>query len=353
VAPGRAAIIAVAGLSRDTTRIVVRPAEKEGTTSVGPASLAIAIHEPLRVGDTATLALTALDRRGKPVRPGRVTWSSSEPQVAEVHSSTGRVRAHAAGTTLLIARSGSESAMTSLTVLPAAVSSVAILGARPLKVGDTVALRAEPKDFRGRALEDRRVDWVSSEPEIAAVDSAGVVIAAGPGSTEITASAEGRSGSARITILPQPRTSRAVEMPADNRSPQAAPTERADPAAERQRVVEQMAAGVERCYAALLQKDVAQVKALYRAETKSDDEKLSKLSRILRTREWAAEIGERKDGVQRIQSSTPSAEFSFRLSWKDAFGGRLTSYPVFRAEFTRGGDNVDLSSCRIVGSPKL
>ena len=353
VAPGRAAIIAVAGLSRDTTRIVVRPAEKEGTTSVGPASLAIAIHEPLRVGDTATLALTALDRRGKPVRPGRVTWSSSEPQVAEVHSSTGRVRAHAAGTTLLIARSGSESAMTSLTVLPAAVSSVAILGARPLKVGDTVALRAEPKDFRGRALEDRRVDWVSSEPEIAAVDSAGVVIAAGPGSTEITASAEGRSGSARITILPQPRTSRAVEMPADNRSPQAAPTERADPAAERQRVVEQMAAGVERCYAALLQKDVAQVKALYRAETKSDDEKLSKLSRILRTREWAAEIGERKDGVQRIQSSTPSAEFSFRLSWKDAFGGRLTSYPVFRADFTRSGDNLDLSSCRIVGSPKL
>ena len=112
-------------------------------------------------------------------------------------------------------------------------------------------------------------------------------------------------------------------------------------------------AGVERCYAALQEKDVAEIKALYGAETKSDDEKLSKLSRILRTKEWSAVIGERKDGVQSIQTATPTAEFSFRLSWKDAFGGRLTSYPVFRAEFTRSGDNLDLSSCRIVGSPKL
>jgi hypothetical protein len=95
------------------------------------------------------------------------------------------------------------------------------------------------------------------------------------------------------------------------------------------------------------------VRALYHAETKSDDEKLSKLSRVLRTREWAAEVGERKDGVQRIQAGTPTAEFSFRLAWRDPFGGRLTSYPVFRAEFSRNGDNLDLSSCRIVGSPKL
>jgi hypothetical protein len=46
-------------------------------------------------------------------------------------------------------------------------------------------------------------------------------------------------------------------------------------------------------------------------------------------------------------------EFSFRLTWKDAFGGRLSSRPVFRAEFARNGDGWNMSSCRIIGSPKL
>jgi hypothetical protein len=170
---------------------------------------------------------------------------------------------------------------------------------------------------------------------------------------EIRVSAEGKSASARITVLPQPRTSRTVDLSAENarREPPSAPP--ADAASERQRVIDQMVAGVELCYDALQQKDVARVKALYNAETKSDEDKLSKLSRILRTKEWAAEIGERKDGVRRTESSTPAAEFSFRMTWKDSFGGRLTSYPVFRAEFARSGAKLDLSSCRIVGSPKL
>jgi hypothetical protein len=46
-------------------------------------------------------------------------------------------------------------------------------------------------------------------------------------------------------------------------------------------------------------------------------------------------------------------EFSFQLAWRDAFGGRLSSRPVFRAEFTRDGARWRLASCRIVGSPRL
>jgi hypothetical protein len=185
------------------------------------------------------------------------------------------------------------------------------------------------------------------------VDSAGVVIAAAAGSTEITASAEGKTGNARVTILPQPRTSRIVDLTSENTTRPAPAPAAPDPAAERQRTLELVMAGVDRCYSALREKDVAEVKALYHAETKSDEEKLSRLSRILRTREWDAQIGERKDGVQRVVSSTPTAEFSFRLTWKDAFGGRLTSYPVFRTEFARSGSSLELASCRIIGSPKL
>ncbi|HYF39809.1 MAG TPA: protein kinase, partial [Gemmatimonadales bacterium] len=126
VGPGRAQIIAVAGSSRDSARIVVRAGRSATPAPPEPASLSIASPEPLRVGDTATLALTALDSSGKRMRARGVSWSSSEPQVADVDVRTGKVRAQAAGTTLLIARSGSESAITSLTVLPPTVASVGI-----------------------------------------------------------------------------------------------------------------------------------------------------------------------------------------------------------------------------------
>jgi hypothetical protein len=287
------------------------------------------------------------------MRPSRVTWSSSEPKVADVDASTGRVRAHTAGTTLLIARSGSESAITSLTVLPPTVASVAIVGARPLKVGDTLALKAEPKDFRGRPLAERPVEWGSSEPAVAPVDSAGVVIAVAPGSTEIRAASEGKTETVRVTVLPQPRTSRpyvaaeaAARRPVDSAPP-------AQPADNRQQTLAQMLAGVERCYNALARKDVVRVEELYKPESKTDLENLKKLGRILRNSEWEAQVGERRDGAQQLEGASPSMRFGFHLSWKDAFGGRLNSDPEFRAEFVRAGGNLELSSCRIVGSPRL
>jgi hypothetical protein len=185
------------------------------------------------------------------------------------------------------------------------------------------------------------------------VDStSGVVIAGAAGSAEITATAEGKSGKVRVTVLPQPRTSRA-ELAAESQERPVADARPVDGDTEQRRAIEQMRAGVEQCYDALLRKDVARVEELYRPETKDDREKLKKLSRILRTSEWQAQVGERKDGVQRIEESTAFMDFGFRLAWKDAFGGRLSSSPMFRAEFARNGNRLDLTSCRIRGSPRL
>jgi hypothetical protein len=293
--------------------------------------------------------LDVQDANGKPIRGARVTWSSSEPAVAEVDAA-GKVRAHSPGSTLIIARSGSESAMGSLTVLPAAVASVRVDGAQPLKVGDTLALRAEARDQRGQGLSGRPVDWSSSNPEVAVVDSAsGIVVARAAGSVEITATAEGKSGGARITILPQPRTGRAEPASEATTQRPAAPA----PAADHQQILQQMVAGVEQCYTAVREKDLPRVQALYNPVTKTDHDKLKKLSRILGTHEWAAEVGEREDGTQRVGDNTARMEFSFRMSWKDAFGGRLTSYPVFGAEFSILDNQLTLSSCRITNSPKL
>ena len=351
LAPGRAQVVAAAGAWRDSARIVVRSAPR---AAVLPqlASLSIASPSPLRVGDTLTLALSGQDERGKPIPGVRATWSSSDPSVASVDQSSGLIRARAAGGTLIIARSGGESAISSVSVAPAPVASVDVSGARPLKVGDTLDLRAAPRDQRGVELSGQPAVWASSDPDVASVDSSGVVVAVAAGSADISASVDGKAGKVRVTVLPQPRTSRA-ELAAEEARRSAPDAPPGDPAAERLRVIDQMGQGVDQCYNAVAQKDVSRLEDLYHPESKSDRDNLKKLSRILRTSEWAAQVGEREDGAQRIGSTTASMEFEFRLSWKDAFGGRLTSRPMFRVEFVKDGSTLNLSSCRIIGSPDL
>jgi len=204
-------------------------------------------------------------------------------------------------------------------------------------------------------LSDRSISWASSDDEVAGIDPAsGAVDARAPGSVNITATAEGKSGEVTLTVLPQPRTGRPEQL-GDSAAPAPAAGGPSPDnlAAERERIVTQMKAGVEQCYGALQQKDVGQLAQLYQPANKSDQEKLKKLSRILRTGEWAAEVNDRQDGAQKIDGATAAMDFTIRLTWKDSFGGRLTSKPVFRAEFAKNGDSWNMSSCRIIGSPKL
>jgi hypothetical protein len=122
---------------------------------------------------------------------------------------------------------------------------------------------------------------------------------------------------------------------------------------ERQVLEARMLAGAEQCYAALQSKDIARIAELYHPATSSDRDKLKKLSRLFRTREWSAVVGERVDGTRQLGLDAAAMEFTVRLTWNDAFGGHLSSQPVFRTEFVRRGDRWEMSSCRIVGSPTL
>jgi hypothetical protein len=111
--------------------------------------------------------------------------------------------------------------------------------------------------------------------------------------------------------------------------------------------------GIDECYGAVRSKSLDRLAQLYAPQTVADEEKFRRLARILRTEPWHAVVGRRVDGARELGSRTAAAEFSFRLDWRDSYGGRLFSQPIFRAEFTRQGDAWTLSSCRIVGSPKL
>jgi uncharacterized protein YjdB len=72
------------------------------------------------------------------------------------------------------------------------------------QVGETVQLSATLKDATGNILSGQSVTWSSSATAVATVSAAGLVTANAIGSTTISASAGGKTGSASITVMPEP-----------------------------------------------------------------------------------------------------------------------------------------------------
>jgi len=74
------------------------------------------------------------------------------------------------------------------------------LGASSLAVGQTTQASVLILDRQGRPLK-RSVEWSSSDPAIAAVDTAGLVSALSPGVVSIVATHRLKSGSAQLTVV--------------------------------------------------------------------------------------------------------------------------------------------------------
>jgi M6 family metalloprotease-like protein len=87
---------------------------------------------------------------------------------------------------------------------PAPVATVTVSPATgSIAVGGTRQLSATLRDASGNALTGRGVAWSSARPGVASVSATGLVSAAAAGGpVVITASSEGRSGTAQITVIP-------------------------------------------------------------------------------------------------------------------------------------------------------
>jgi uncharacterized protein YjdB len=98
------------------------------------------------------------------------------------------------------------------------VETVAIAGdLSPVPVVTTRQLSATIKDSEGTTL-TRPVSWSSSNPAILSIDAAtGVATAKTPGSVTVTATSEGKSGTATITVVPGP-PSKMIVNAGDNQS---------------------------------------------------------------------------------------------------------------------------------------
>ncbi|HSM44253.1 MAG TPA: invasin domain 3-containing protein, partial [Acidimicrobiia bacterium] len=70
--------------------------------------------------------------------------------------------------------------------------------------GDTLRLRATLRDASGNDLNDRPIEWRSEDPEVVRLEGDGLVRGMLPGTTTVSASSEGATGEASITVRTGP-----------------------------------------------------------------------------------------------------------------------------------------------------
>lgn len=173
--------------------------DSTGPSGVGTIQVVPAI-DSLSIGATVALNATVLDAAGKPVSGATVFWNTANANIATV-SSSGVVTAVDTGTVRIAASSQGVSGFATITVRPKPVAAVIVTPATAMiTVGQTIHLQASPVDVDGNPLTGRTVTWSSSNTSVATVDTTGVVSAVAVGPVIITATSEGKSGSAAVTV---------------------------------------------------------------------------------------------------------------------------------------------------------
>lgn len=125
-------------------------------------------------------------------------------------SSDHRSKAHASVACIIllaIGCGGETSPSGPKTPLSAIVVSVSVAPAEvtlPLETGATTQLTATVAGSGGATLTGRTVAWSSSDPTRASVSNIGIVTPVATGVATITATVDGKSGTAAVTVIPQP-----------------------------------------------------------------------------------------------------------------------------------------------------
>src|SRR5437762_1844188 len=197
VATGSATITATSEGQSGTSAITVTNVPVASVT-VSPATAS------LTVGATTQLTATPKDANGTALSGRVVTWATSNAAAATV-SASGVVTGVAAGSATITATSEGQSGTSAITVTNVPVASVTVSPATAsLTVGATTQLTATPKDSNGTALGGRVVTWGTSNAAIATVSASGLARGVAAGSATITATSEGKSGTAAMTVTNVP-----------------------------------------------------------------------------------------------------------------------------------------------------
>ena len=162
--------------------------------------------DTVHIGKQTQLVAVPRDANGIPLSGRAITWSSSAPAVARV-SGSGLIDGLVAGTAVISATSEGQTGTATITVIPVPVAAVIVVPQSvTVLVGTTTTFNATPRDANGGALTGRSVTWATANSAIATVSPSGVVSGIAPGSVLISATCEGVTGSAFVTITTAPAT---------------------------------------------------------------------------------------------------------------------------------------------------
>ena len=200
----------VSGVTAGSAHITATSEGQSGSATITVAMVPVATvlvapaTASLRVGTTALFIATTEDAAGNVLSGRAITWSSDAPSVAAV-SVDGLVSALSSGSATITATSEGKSGTSSVTVSVVPVASVSVTpGSVNLRVGGSAQLSATAKDSANNVLSGRIVTWSSSAPSVATVSTNGLVSAVAAGSATVTATSEGKSGTAAITVTVVP-----------------------------------------------------------------------------------------------------------------------------------------------------
>jgi len=193
VAPGSATITATSeGVSGSAAVSVAVPAVASVTIQPRVATI--------QRGTTLQLSATVTDESGAVVTDRALTWTSSNPGVAVV-SASGVVSGVAPGSASIRAALDGRADTVSIAVVAVPVGSVTVQPTTAsLTTGQSTTLTATVKDANGNVVTDRAIAWTSSNALVATVATNGVVKALSAGTAIISATSDGNSGSATVTV---------------------------------------------------------------------------------------------------------------------------------------------------------
>jgi uncharacterized protein YjdB len=178
-----------------TITVVLRPVNTVSVT-VNPASVV--------VGGASQATAVTRDADNNVLTGRTVTYASSNGAVATVNSTSGVVTTLSVGATTITATSEGKSGTATLTVVPPPVATVTVtLNPSTVAAGGASQATFVARDAANNVLSGRVGTWSSSNQSVATINVAsGAITAVVAGVTNITATVEGRTGSAQLTVTP-------------------------------------------------------------------------------------------------------------------------------------------------------
>ena len=190
----------VAALSSGSTTITATSGVISGTLAYSvPAVSTVTVSSStptLQPTQSGQATVTLVGTNAQPAVNRAMVWSSSTPAVAVV-SNTGFISATASGSTNITVTSEGKTGFVTVTVPPV---NLVTITSPSLTVQPTASISATANlfDASNQPATNRAITWTSSNPSAVSVTQSGTLSGVAPGTSTITATSEGKSGT--ITV---------------------------------------------------------------------------------------------------------------------------------------------------------